>query len=235
MSSRGAESVRPIKRPRSQHNTTHSTVLTHTGTQSLLHSPSCLPGRLAGFPGLASRPLSLETGASSSRQPYDRCSVDGWASNTPQPQPTPPHSNGLVERFHRQLKDFMRARLAARDWPSHLPWVLLGLRAAPKEDHNVSAADLLYVVPLALHSELLETAEPSATSFLENLMRPPTSLPTRPIAGPQPASGPPKELSCLSTGELLVRLSHLYTYDGPYRVLASGPKFFTLQVSGRQD
>ena len=41
-----------------------------------------------------------------------------------------PQAIGLVERFHRQLKDSMRARLAARDRPAHLPWVLLGLRAA---------------------------------------------------------------------------------------------------------
>ena len=55
-----------------------------------------------------------------------------------------PQSNGMIERFHRQLKDSLRARLASSDWPSHLPWVLLGLRAAPKEDHNVSADELLW-------------------------------------------------------------------------------------------
>ena len=38
-----------------------------------------------------------------------------------------PQANGLVERFHCQLKDSMWARLAASDWPSHLPWVLLSL------------------------------------------------------------------------------------------------------------
>ena len=38
-----------------------------------------------------------------------------------------PQSNGLVERFHRRLKDSLRARLAAADWPSQLPWVLLGI------------------------------------------------------------------------------------------------------------
>ena len=89
-----------------------------------------------------------------------------------------PQANGLVERFHRHFKDSMQARLAARDWPAHLPWVLLGLRAAPKEDHNISAAELLYGVPLALPGELLETSEPPAASFLENLRRGPTSIPT---------------------------------------------------------
>jgi cleavage and polyadenylation specificity factor subunit 1 len=42
-----------------------------------------------------------------------------------------PQSNGAVERFHRRLKDSLRAWLAGSDWPSHLPWVMLGLRAAP--------------------------------------------------------------------------------------------------------
>ena len=77
----------------------------------------------------------------------------------------------------------MRARLVASDWPSYLPWVLLGLRAAPKEDHNVSAAELLYGVPLALPGELLDTAEPPAASFLQNLRKTPISLPTRPVSG----------------------------------------------------
>jgi cleavage and polyadenylation specificity factor subunit 1 len=35
-----------------------------------------------------------------------------------------PQSNGLVERFHRRLKDSLRARLAGADWLAHLPWVL---------------------------------------------------------------------------------------------------------------
>jgi hypothetical protein len=47
-----------------------------------------------------------------------------------------PCSNGMVERCHRQLKDALRARSAVNDRPDHLPWVLLGLRAAPKEDRD---------------------------------------------------------------------------------------------------
>ena len=43
-----------------------------------------------------------------------------------------PQANGLIERFHCQLKDSLRARLAASDWPSHLPWIIPGLRTAPK-------------------------------------------------------------------------------------------------------
>ena len=54
-----------------------------------------------------------------------------------------PQSNGMVERAHRALKDALRARLAGSDWLAHLPYVLLGLRATPKEDSNISAAELV--------------------------------------------------------------------------------------------
>jgi hypothetical protein len=43
-----------------------------------------------------------------------------------------PQSNEMVERVHRQLKDALRARGAGPAWHSHLPWVLMGLHAAPK-------------------------------------------------------------------------------------------------------
>ena len=44
-----------------------------------------------------------------------------------------PQANGLVKRFHRQLKDALSSRLAGSDWFYHLPWILLGLRVAPKK------------------------------------------------------------------------------------------------------
>ena len=45
----------------------------------------------------------------------------------------------------------------------------------------MSAAELLYGVPLALPGELLDTAEPPGASFLENLRGSPLSIPTRPL------------------------------------------------------
>ena len=80
-----------------------------------------------------------------------------------------PQSNGMVERFHRQLKDSLRARLAGTDWLSHLPWVLLGLRATPKEDSNVSSAELLYGCALTLPGELVSTPESGPRAVLDHL------------------------------------------------------------------
>ena len=59
-----------------------------------------------------------------------------------------PQSNGLVERFHRHLKSALRARLSGPSWTRDLPWVLLGIRTAPKEDLGCSTAELVYGSPL---------------------------------------------------------------------------------------
>jgi len=55
-----------------------------------------------------------------------------------------PQANGLVERFHRHLKASLRARLTGPNWLDELPWVLLGIRTAPKEDVGASSAELVY-------------------------------------------------------------------------------------------
>ena len=151
-----------------------------------------------------------------------------------------PQANRMIERFHRQLKDSLRARLAASDWLSHLPWILLGLWSAPKEDHNVSSAELLCGVPLTLPGELLESEEPPAATFLEKLRQTSTSfLPTRPVAGPSPSADPPKALRTADfvfirkVGAPGPPLSPLY--KGPYKVVARGPKFFKLELGDRQE
>jgi transposase InsO family protein len=92
-----------------------------------------------------------------------------------------PQSNGMVEWTHRLLKDTPKARLAGLDWPDHLPWVLMGLRAAPMEDANISSAKLVFGAPLVLPGQLLDTPElPPAVFFqqLRNAVPPP---PTRPL------------------------------------------------------
>ena len=41
-----------------------------------------------------------------------------------------PSSNGLVERFHRQLKASLKAHADPSRWVEHLPMALLGIRSA---------------------------------------------------------------------------------------------------------
>ena len=49
----------------------------------------------------------------------------------------------MVERAHRQLKDALRVRTTGGNWASHLPWLLLGMWVAPKEDSNLFSAELV--------------------------------------------------------------------------------------------
>ena len=55
-----------------------------------------------------------------------------------------PQSNGLLERFHRRLKDALQSRAAAADWHDHLPWVMLGIRASFREDNEFSPAEAIF-------------------------------------------------------------------------------------------
>jgi len=62
-----------------------------------------------------------------------------------------PQVNCIVERFHRQLKVGLAMHTA--DWPLKLPLVLLGLRAAVKEDLAIFLSQLKFGTALRLPGE----------------------------------------------------------------------------------
>ncbi len=98
-----------------------------------------------------------------------------------------PQANGMVERVHRQIKDALRARGAGAAWHGHLPWILLGLRAAPKEDSGISSAEMVLGVPVQLPGELL--ASPVAVRDL------PAAVPQRALSYAQVLDSPPAHLA----------------------------------------
>ena len=149
-----------------------------------------------------------------------------------------PQANGLVERFHRQLKDALRARLAASDWPQHLPWVLLGLRAAPKGDSGLSSAELVYGAPISLPGEMLSTPEPPPLNFVQNLRMAAPPPPTRPLSYAEAAKQLPSSLQ--EALYVYVRRGAIGTafsapYRGPYLVAKRGEKAFHVHIGGRQE
>lgn len=60
-----------------------------------------------------------------------------------------PQANSLCERFHRLLKAALRAMLLDGNRVGRLPWAMIGLHSAPKEDLDASSAEL--VVGQLLH------------------------------------------------------------------------------------
>ena len=63
-------------------------------------------------------------------------------------------SNGVIKRVHRHLKSILMARLGSSPaWFHQLPWALLAIRATPKEEIGISAAERLFGEPLVLPGE----------------------------------------------------------------------------------
>jgi Integrase core domain len=147
-----------------------------------------------------------------------------------------PQSNGVVERFHRRLKDALRARAAAADWPRHLPWVLLGLRLAPREDSGISSAKLVFGAPLQLPGQFLSAAEAPPAEFVRQLNA------SVPCVAPLP---PPTAAKNVALMEQLQRAVFVYikvppaapslapAYRGPYAVHKKAEKFFIVKMGQR--
>ena len=67
-----------------------------------------------------------------------------------------PQANGVVERWHRQLKASLKARLDGDDsWMDALPFVMLGLRSAWREDSDTTPAELVYGTALRLPGQFV--------------------------------------------------------------------------------
>jgi len=138
-----------------------------------------------------------------------------------------PQSNGMVERFHRQLKDALRARNCGTAWLEHLPWVLLGLRATPKEESGLSSAEAVYGVPLVLPGQAQKTPEEA------DLIRAPLAPPVIPPRGQRQDTSILKDstfvyVRCGPAGYPLSQ-----KYSGPYRILERSAKIYKLQIGDR--
>jgi hypothetical protein len=152
-----------------------------------------------------------------------------------------PQANGMLERFHRQLKDALRFRAAAADWESHLPWALLGLWVAPKNDSGVSAEELTFGCQVTLPGELLGAPAAAMEKLVEELQsdcRNFTPLPLRQHSYAEAASEPPAALKAAQYVYIRhggVQAALVAKYDGPYKVMSRGPKFFDIQIGNKTD
>ena len=109
----------------------------------------------------------------------------------------------------------------------HLPWVLLGLRAAPKEEAGVSAAEATYghslVLPCKLQPPPRAPQAPPEKVDIPSTVRPATEAEKVQEVGVQEASHVYMRVGAV-TGPLDA------TYCGPYRVLVREKKKLLLKI-----
>lgn len=153
-----------------------------------------------------------------------------------------PQSNGMVERFHRHLKASLKAAANSASWNSNLPWILLGIRTAVKEDLGCSSAQLLYGEALRLPGEFVGNSQTAneitcevASKVRESILNSSPIFKKR--CNYQKHMYVPQELhSCTHVfiREELKKGKLSPPYRGPYEVVERNDKNFTINVDGKR-
>uniref|UniRef100_A0A5S6QQM2 RNA-directed DNA polymerase n=2 Tax=Trichuris muris TaxID=70415 RepID=A0A5S6QQM2_TRIMR len=152
-----------------------------------------------------------------------------------------PQANGMVERFHRQLKAALIARMQAAGikWTTALPLVLLGIRTALKADIGLAPAEMVYGSSLRLPAEFLSPACPSTsadpssfTSTLKAAMHRLQPTPPRRNSTATFCSKSLKDCTHVFIEEPGRTSSLTPPYAGPYGVLSRTSKTITVDLGG---
>ena len=153
-----------------------------------------------------------------------------------------PAANGLVERFHRQLKASLKAHNTVR-WTEVLPLVLLGIRTAIKSDLGCSAAELVFGTTVMLPAQFVSPSQTDSAGDpanyahrLKRLMRELHPTPTR----RQRATPTQVHPELHSSSHVFLRVDAVKgplqpPYRGPFRVIQRSDKFFTIDYNGKRE
>ena len=151
-----------------------------------------------------------------------------------------PAANGMVERLHRQLKAAIKCHQNNR-WTEALPTVLLGIRAAWREDLQATAAELVYGEPLRLPGECLikrsSEDRDDAANYVKELRQHFRAM--RPVNGTHHGDRRIFVFKDLRSSEH-VFVSHgapggilQQPYNGPFRVVSRNDRTFVVNIRGK--
>ena len=153
-----------------------------------------------------------------------------------------PQANGMVERFHRQLKTALKAQPNPATWVDALPLVLLGIRTALKEDLSATAAEMVYGTTLRLLGEFFQSSDDQPvmdpTDYVSQLKTNMQRIrPTAPRRIQRNTHVPPTlpTATHVFVRNDAVRKPLQAQYEGPYSVLERTDKFYKLKINGRTD
>ena len=151
-----------------------------------------------------------------------------------------PQSNGMVERFHRQLKATLRSRLSTNsDWVAELPLTMLSLRTTPKADLKVAPSDMVFGEALQLPGRLVSpiAEPPPADDTVAKLRATLRTFANIPAQHHPNSTGSYVHPSLYKCTHVYVRVDHVKPplsppYTGPHLVLSRGDKRFLLDFNG---
>ena len=152
-----------------------------------------------------------------------------------------PQSNGMVERFHRQLKAAIMAHESPNPWTTTLPAVLLGIRSSLKELLGRSAAEMVYGTTLRLPGQFTEKytidGHTDMTNYSDKLRIAMSRLRLCP-----PRDTPQKDTfvfaeldTCTHVFLRRVAIAPPLTapYDGPFKVMSRRGRVYKILIKGK--
>ena len=154
-----------------------------------------------------------------------------------------PQANGMVERFHRQLKAALKTLPDPSPWFESLPFILLGIHTSIKEDLQASGAEMVYGTTLWLPGEFFSSSSTSSSMDPTNY----TSRLKAHMNQLQPTSPRQAHANTSQVSKLLSTCTHVFVrcdlvckplqllYNGPYRILNRMDKYYTIDITGHKD